>query len=376
MRNSCYRRAVARPRSVKAEQRLLVDRLRQEGATWPVVAAAIRDRWGVNMRVALRLAHGWSQGDAAVAWNARWPDEPKTHKSFSTWELWPGPNGHPPSLPVLDRLAELYECGVADLLADAGGYGHLDLAQRARAQLAEQLPGLFDRTAAAVVPATAGGVVDGGERSVASVEPAMTDRLTELIGWLDGMSFGELADKVREVTAHMGDPVTRRSLFGKLAAALSLAAAEPVLGSVPTAGEEMPLGRPGDPSGGVWLSRYRFYSDGRSAELTGEHYVVLRRSGNRLSGKSLPTISGSALELDLSVGGPVVTGTWTERTALGGYYEGATYNGALQMIANPTGRSMVGMWVGYSKEFRINNGPWELAWVDRASAARQYHRKV
>jgi hypothetical protein len=360
---------MARPRSVKGERRLLVDRLRREGATWPVVAVAIGDRWGVNMRVAFRLAHSWSQGDAATAWNARWPDEPKTHKSFSTWELWPGPNGHAPSLLVLDRLAELYECGVADLIADAGGYGHLDVARHARAQLAEQLPALFDRNTELTGLAPAGGLDTAGPSS----EPP--DRLTELIGRLNGMSFGELTAKVRDATAHLGDPVTRRTLFGKLAAALSLAAAEPVLGMA-VVGDETPPGRPGEPTGGVWLSRYRYYSDGQAAELTGEHYLVLRRSGNRLSGKSLPTTSGSVLEVDLTVSGAAVTGTWTERTAPGGYYEGVTYHGALQLISNPTGRSMVGMWVGYSKEFTINNGGWELTWVDRPSAARLYHLKV
>jgi hypothetical protein len=362
---------MGRPRSAKGEQRLLVDQLRREGATWPVVATAIRDRWGVNMRVAFRLAHGWSQGDAAVAWNARWPDEPKTHKSFSTWELWPGPNGHAPSLPVLDRLAELYECGVADLLADAGGYGHLDVAQRGRAQLAAQLPGLLQVTATVAHPEDAGSVP-----GAAGAQPA--DQLTEWIRWLDEMSFGELTDKVQQVTAHVGDPVTRRSVFGKLAAALSLAAASaPVLGALPANAEDgTPASRPGDPSGGIWLSRYRYYSDGRAAEFSGQHYAVLRRSGNRLSGKSLPTLSGSTLELDLTVGGPVVTGTWTERTSPDGYYGGATYHGALQLIANPTGRSMAGMWVGYTKEFKINSGPWELTWTDRTTAARQYHQKV
>src|ERR1035438_6420813 len=53
---------------------------------------------------------GWIQREAAEAWNARWPDEPKTFKNFSYWEVWPSGTGHAPSLDTLARLAELYEC--------------------------------------------------------------------------------------------------------------------------------------------------------------------------------------------------------------------------------------------------------------------------
>ncbi len=42
-----------------------------------------------------------------------WPDDPKSFKNFSSWENWPSPTGHAPSLAVLDRLARLYECDAA-----------------------------------------------------------------------------------------------------------------------------------------------------------------------------------------------------------------------------------------------------------------------
>ena len=90
-----------------------------------------------QLRVALRLARGWSQRDAAEHWNARWPWEPKTFKNFSYWENWPSSTGHTPSLDVLARLAELYECRTADLLADAPDFRSQDTAYRARTGMAE-----------------------------------------------------------------------------------------------------------------------------------------------------------------------------------------------------------------------------------------------
>lgn len=96
-----------------------------------------RGRYRVNARVALRLAHGWSQRDAAEQWNARWPAEPKTFKNFSYWENWPSSTGYAPSLEVLARLAELYECRLADLVADAPDFRSCDAAYQARKRLEE-----------------------------------------------------------------------------------------------------------------------------------------------------------------------------------------------------------------------------------------------
>lgn len=103
----------AKPRNTKQEQQQISAAMRAEGATWAQVAVEFSRRYRVNARVALRLAHGWSQSEAAEHWNALWPDDPKTLKNFSIWEQWPGPTGHAPSLVNLDRLAQLYECHVA-----------------------------------------------------------------------------------------------------------------------------------------------------------------------------------------------------------------------------------------------------------------------
>lgn len=132
---------------------------------------------------------------------------------------------------------------------------------------------------------------------------------------------------------------------------------------------------------GVWLSRYEFFSSGRDETFKGLHYVVLLQHGNRLTVRSLPEASlnpNSPLTMDLTVEGNVVTGTWTEQTATDGYYAGARYHGAIQLLVEPTGRKMVGKWVGFGKEFDVNTGPWELVFKDastnKATLDRYNHR--
>ncbi|MFD5556334.1 helix-turn-helix domain-containing protein [Streptomyces sp. NPDC127068] len=122
---------------------------------------------------------------------------------------------------------------------------------------------------------------------------------------------------------------------------------------------------------GVWLSSYEYVSSGRGNEVfPGKHYVLLLQHGNRITGRSLPGASlnpDSPLTLDLQRDGSTVTGTWTERTATEGYYRGARYFGAVQMLAEPTGRRMAGKWVGFGKEFDVNTGPWELRLMEAST---------
>lgn len=122
---------------------------------------------------------------------------------------------------------------------------------------------------------------------------------------------------------------------------------------------------------GIWLSRYQYFSSGRERTFTGLHYVVVLQHDDRLTVRSLPGASSnpnSPLTMDLTVDGNVVTGTWVERTADDGYYRGATYHGAIQMLVEPTGRRMVGKWVGFGSEMDINTGPWELVFQDASTA--------
>lgn len=122
---------------------------------------------------------------------------------------------------------------------------------------------------------------------------------------------------------------------------------------------------------GVWLSRYEYVSSGRDNEVfTGKHYVVVLQHGDRLTVRSLPDGSSNAdspLTMDLTVDGSVVTGTWVEQTATDGYYRGARYHGAIQMLVEPTGRRMAGKWVGFGKDMDENTGPWELRLQDSST---------
>jgi tetratricopeptide (TPR) repeat protein len=113
-------------RSQKQQREQVVASLRAEGKSWVEVAAVLRQRYRFNARVALRYAHGWSQREAADEWNKRWPDELKSFKMFSYWEMWPSRTGHAPSFDNLSKLAELYECSVSDLLGDLADFRHLD----------------------------------------------------------------------------------------------------------------------------------------------------------------------------------------------------------------------------------------------------------
>ncbi|APE36414.1 transcriptional regulator [Nocardia mangyaensis] len=111
---------------------------------------------------------------------------------------------------------------------------------------------------------------------------------------------------------------------------------------------------------GVWLSRYEYYSSGRDSSFTVAHYAVILQHGTQVTVRSLPGSSPSTIELDLTLDGSVATGTWAERTAVEGYYRGARYHGALQLLADPTGNRLAGKWLGFGKDFEINSGPWEL----------------
>jgi hypothetical protein len=151
----------------------------------------------------------------------------------------------------------------------------------------------------------------------------------------------------------------------------------PAAGIAPAIGATAQASARGNYSG-VWLSRYEYYSSGREAAFTGLHYVVLLQHGDRLTVRSLPGSADGSLTMDLTVDGNVITGTWVEQTSPTGYYRGARYHGAIQMLAEPTGRRLVGKWVGFGREMDVNTGPWELVFQDastnQATLAR-YNRR-
>lgn len=139
--------------------------------------------------------------------------------------------------------------------------------------------------------------------------------------------------------------------------------------TAPAAGRTAP-GMPSAPQGnfsGVWLSRYEYYSSGRDGTFTGLHHVVVLQHGNRLTVRNIPGSADSQLTMGLTIDGPVITGTWVEQTAEETYYRGARYHGAIQMLAEPTGRRISGKWVGFGREMDVNTGPWELVFQDAST---------
>jgi hypothetical protein len=125
---------------------------------------------------------------------------------------------------------------------------------------------------------------------------------------------------------------------------------------------------------GVWQSTYEYVSSSRGNEVfIAKHFVVLLQHNSRITARSLPlaaTNAGSRLTLDLELDANTLTGTWTEQTAPDGYYRGARYHGAIQMLIEPTGRRVAGKWVGFGKDFDVNTGPWELRLMDSSTAKK------
>jgi tetratricopeptide (TPR) repeat protein len=196
----------AAPSSQRRERAELAARLRAAGSTWPEIAEAFRSRYRVNARVAMRLAHGWSQREVADRWTGAWPDDPKTLKHISYWEQWPADSGHEPGLNVLARLARLYQCSIGDLLADIGDYRHTDSAMA--------------------------GCAGAGVQSVLAglAWPPLQDPSTDT---------AELAQAVTMWGRQLSPDLDRRALLFSLSSAFALAAAAPVFEKI--AGERQRL---------------------------------------------------------------------------------------------------------------------------------------
>ena len=324
--------AVKKRRGLRQEQRELAQTMRAAGRTWVEIAAVFRDRYGLNARTALRLVRGWSQPEAADQWTRLWPDDPKTLKNISYWENWPSSTGREPSIPVLSRLAQLYQCAITDLLIDGPDFRHLDAAHTRRA--GHPMPAVEE---------------------LAQID-AVLDRLAETdVERVAGMAL-VWAQRLRPIGYAYG-------VLMKLSAALALAAtAHSGLSRVPdpdAADEpEPPIELRPWPTG-IWRTRY---DDGGTPV---EYHVVLRRHRERLVGQSLPHPGGSRVRLELDIDGSEVNGSWAEYVA-----EGVPVYRTVRLAVGRSRHSMRGQWVGFDGAGRVTGGEWEMSFVDHSVSGR------
>src|SRR6266700_7516391 len=199
--------------SLRKEQMQFGRLLREQHQTWAEVAGEFRERYGINARVAFRLARGWSQRQAADEWNKRWPADPKTFKNISYWEVWPASTGHAPSLDVLTKLADLYDCRVADLLVDCGDFRGNDPEYRSRLELA-RFPD--------VVHESAGTAFRHRSHELESAEAnEARGALASFIERVHEMSAEEVAHAVATWAGRADPALSRRALLLKLLRKLS-----------------------------------------------------------------------------------------------------------------------------------------------------------
>jgi hypothetical protein len=117
---------------------------------------------------------------------------------------------------------------------------------------------------------------------------------------------------------------------------------------------------------GIWKSSYHYPSSGRGQELEGHHFVRLHQKDNHLVFESAAETSTSYLIIRLSIEDNIATGSWQEQTEQDGYYKGAVYYGAIQLVVSEDGKKMSGKWVGFGKDMQVNVGPWELEYVGKS----------
>lgn len=216
-------------RSQKQRREQLVNSLRSSGASWVEVAAALQQRFRLNARVALRYAHGWSQREAAEAWNRRWPDELKTFKAFSYWEQWPGGTGHPPSFDNLIKLAELYECAVSDLLVDLPNFRHLDTAAADPALPTAAENTLVTLSDGSRVGSEAGVLARHDRDGGGVLSPLVLARAAApLVHRIQEVDLPELVQVIVMWMQRLNPSVSRRVLLAKLSTAFTAAAVTPL----------------------------------------------------------------------------------------------------------------------------------------------------
>ncbi len=218
-----------RSESLRRQQACRAAELRSAGRTWVEAAEVFQTRFRLNPRVALRAVRGWSQAQAAEEWNRRWPHEPKTFKNFSYWEIWPGKSGHSPSQDNLVRLAQIYECSVADLLTDLPSFRHLDSA--AGTAVAVSSGSTSGAPSGIIMPGEAETLLHDllGRHTGTEAGAPQTADVTGLFDRPEEIDFGKLAQVIVMWMQRIPHSSARRDMLGKLTAALAVAAAAPLV---------------------------------------------------------------------------------------------------------------------------------------------------
>lgn len=115
---------------------------------------------------------------------------------------------------------------------------------------------------------------------------------------------------------------------------------------------------------GIWRSHYRYPSSSRQTDFVDEHLVRVHQFDRQLIIESVPEKpKKSYLMLHLTLQEGVATGSWQEETEPNGYYKGAVYYGAIQVVISPDKRKMNGKWLGFGKDMEVEAGPWMFTYL-------------
>lgn len=117
---------------------------------------------------------------------------------------------------------------------------------------------------------------------------------------------------------------------------------------------------------GIWKSSYKFYDDRRNGSYWSEHYVQIRQANNTLIIESVPSVNDAYLFIRLHIDGDLATGSWQEQTSKQGFFTGAVFVGALQLVISEDKKRMSGKWVAFGPNMKVNSNEWELTYIGEA----------
>src|ERR1700733_829378 len=94
------------------------------------------------------------------------------------------------------------------------------------------------------------------------------------------------------------------------------------------------MAHPSNDITGIWHSTYTYTSSSRPGEFKTEQYLRLHRQGEHFIFESFPRQGESYIHIRLTLDGAIATGSWSEETDPNGYYKGAVYSGAIQLVVD------------------------------------------